>query len=245
MVHFIICDDNKNTLKKVQDIINHVMMKNKLIYKILAFKDFDESFKNVMEEKLLNKIYILDIETPSASGIDIAREIRKKDLDSVIIFLTNHNELGNVLLQDEIMFLTFICKLNKQDSRLESAIQTVLKIVGVKQAIRFEEKGAIYTIALQDILYITHDNVERRSVIVTDRTEYRVHKTLQDLKKLLDERFFQTHRACIVNTSRIRVLSKKKDQIIFDNDMEIHLLSKDHRKELTKLLKEKKEKIEQ
>ena len=36
---------------------------------------------------MVNRIYLLDIETKSASGIDMARIIRKNDLDSIIIFI--------------------------------------------------------------------------------------------------------------------------------------------------------------
>ncbi len=236
MIHFIICDDNKIDLQNIEELINRVMMKNKLIYVIHKFPDYNESFMKISEEKLSNKIYILDIETPSASGIDIARRIREKDIESILIFLTNYNELGSAILQDELMFLTFICKLNKKDARLESAIQTSLRMLGEKRMIRFEEKGALYTISLEDILYITHDNVERKSVIVTDKIEYHVHKSLLELKEMLDERFCQTHRSCIVNTKRIRIVNKSNNEIIFDNGLKIDLLSKNYRKELSACL---------
>ena len=53
------------------------------------------------------RIYLLDIETPSASGIDIARKIRKHDIESMIIFITGHEELGDVVLKNNTMFLSF------------------------------------------------------------------------------------------------------------------------------------------
>ena len=35
----------------------------------------------------------------------MARKIREKDMESVIIFLTGHEELGMTILKDELFFL--------------------------------------------------------------------------------------------------------------------------------------------
>ena len=50
--------------------------------------------------------------------------------------------------------------------------------------------------------------------------------------KLLDENFKVTHKSCIVNTKRVTALDWKDGKIIFDDDTEIFLLSKTHKKEL-------------
>lgn len=233
MINFILCDDNETVRKNVLKVINKIMMKNKLDYKTHDFSDYNKDFFKIMQAKLPNKIYILDIETPSASGIDVARKIRRTDIDSILIFLTSHNELGPVLLQEELMFLAFINKFNDQSKRLHSALEKSLLMIGNKKSIRFEDKGAIYTISLDDILYITHDSVERKSIIVTDYTEYKVNRDLNELKTMLDERFQQTHRACITNMNRVDVIDKKNNEIIFDNGMSISLLSEGYKKELS------------
>lgn len=232
MVNFIVCDDNKEVCKNVLDLISRVMMKNKLRYKTFSFNDYDSGFMDLMQKSIPNKIYILDIETPIMSGIDIARKIRETDVNSIIIFLTSHNEVGSILLQDELMFLTFICKFNDQERRLESAIQKSLKMIGSKQAIKFEDKGAIYTIALNDILYVTYDSVERKSILVTEEGNYKINKSLIELSEMLDGRFEQTHRACFTNMDRVRVIDKKNNIIMFDNGFQINLLSKNYKKEL-------------
>ena len=86
------------------------MMKNNLSYKVHLYSDYNKSFIKMINQNLSNKIYILDIETPSESGINMARKIREKDIDSIIIFLTSHYELGPALLDEELMFLTFVSK---------------------------------------------------------------------------------------------------------------------------------------
>ena len=233
MINFIICDDNDVIRKNLEETINKIMMKNNFEYKIHSFNDYNKSFINTMQKLLLNKIYILDIETPSESGINIARKIREKDIESIIIFLTSHYELGSVLLEDEIMFLTFISKFNNSDDRMISAINKAIQMLGQKQAIRFEDHGVLYTIPISDILYITHDSVSRKSIIKTDYTEFYISKTLTEMCNIVDSRFVRTHKSCLVNKDRIAVLDKKKSLITFDNGTNINLLSSSY-KELVK-----------
>ena len=110
MINFIICDDIEKYRTMIKRVIVKYMMKNKLEYKTHIFKDYDEEFLKNKKKKLSFKIYILDIEAPSMSGIDIARIIRKKDTDSVLIFLTGHQELTPVIMKNDFLFLSFINK---------------------------------------------------------------------------------------------------------------------------------------
>ena len=232
MINFIVCDDNKVLLNNVVEMINKVMMKNKHEYKVHSFTDYNDKFMKVLNDKMSCKIYILDVEVPSKSGIDVARMIRNEDVDSVIIFLTSHNEVGSILLKEEIMFLTFICKFDDAEKRLESSLKKALELVGKKIAIRFEDQGAIYTIPVRDIIYILTDTLERKIIIKTDYAQFKVSKTLVEMEEKLPNQFKHSHRACIVNCDRIRMIDKRNNEIIFDNDDKIDLLSKNYRKEL-------------
>lgn len=232
MINFIICDDNLEMLQSVKNIINNVMMKNNYAYKIHPFTEYNQQFYQTMNSRISNKIYVLDIETKHSSGIDVARKIRIKDVNSVIIFLTSHDELGSVLLRDEIMFLTFINKLDNYKKRLQSAIRKSVQVIGKNKILRFEHHGAIFTIPEKDILYITRDAVERKIIIVTDTTEFKLSKTLSDMLSLLSNDFVQSHKSCIVNSRRINIVNKRTKKIIFDTGVEIEYLSNHYIKEL-------------
>lgn len=233
MVNFVVCDDNKDDLKFVSNTIDSVMMKNKMEYKKHLFNDYNNDFeKTAINNKLPNKIYILDIQTQKKSGIDVAREIRKNDVDSIIIFLTSFNELGMIVLNSELMILTFINKMDNRDGRLKSAIEKALKILGAKNVIRFNDHGVIYTIPANDILYITRDTIERKCIIKTDYNDFKVKKSLTELSNTLGENFVETHRSCIVNMSRVRKIDKKKRIITFDNNEKTDLLSESYKREI-------------
>ena len=223
MLNVIVCDDNKRDLDRVVKLVDTFMQKNKYEYKNHIYMDFNDDFMKLIKPKMSFRIYILDIETPSRSGIDVAREIRNKDLDSVIIFLTGHDELGRVILQNDLMFLSFVNKFDNMDKRLNDVLHKAIDLVKMKRTIRIEDGTNTYIIDLNDILYLTKE---------TDYTEYRVRKSLSTLKEMLDDRFIQTHRACIVNRNRISRIDRSNRMIYFDNGEYTDLLSDKYKKEM-------------
>ena len=234
MINVIICDDNKNDREKAINIVNDFMKRKELKNNNHIFDDYNKKFYNTVNTKMPLKIYILDIETPSESGIDIARKIRKNDVDSVIIFLTGHEELGNIILKNDLMFLSFINKFDDFENRLNNSLLKALDLLKTRKIIRINDRNVTYTIDLKDILYITKDSYERRTVIKTDYNEIKINKSLTEVIEMLDDRFIQTHRSCFINNDRKVKVDKTEKIITFDNGDTIDLLSDKYKKEVEK-----------
>lgn len=232
MLNVIVCDDNKRDLDRVVKLVDTFMQKNKYEYKNHIYMDFNDDFMKLIKTKMSFRIYILDIETPSRSGIDVAREIRNKDLDSIIIFLTGHDELGRVILQNDLMFLSFVNKFDNMDKRLNEVLHKAIDLVKMKRTIRIEDGTNTYIIDLNDILYFTKETFDRKTSIKTDYAEYKVRKSLAQIYDMLDDRFIYTHRACIVNRTRISRIDKSNRMIYFDNGEYTDLLSDKYKKEM-------------
>ena len=232
MINVIICDDNENDKNKIKNIVKNFMNKMRMEFDIYEFNDYNRNFYNIVDKKLPFKIYLLDIETPSASGIDIARNIRKKDVDSVIIFLTGHEELGSIVLKNDLMFLSFINKFDDLETRLFNSLTKSLDLLKHKNVVRFNDKNILYTINIDDILYVTKDSFERKSIIITDYGEFKIGKTLSQVIEMLDDRFIQTHRACYINNNRKIKVDRTNKIITFDDGTTVDLLSDKYKKEL-------------
>ena len=232
MINVIICDDNEKDKNNAEKITKKFMERNNKDFKIYTCEDYNKKFYSLVDSNLPFKIYLLDIETPSRSGIDVAREIRRKDIDSVIIFLTAHEELGNVVLRNDLMFLSFINKFDNFENRLNNSLEKALDLLNKKNTIRFTDRNILYTININDILYITKDSFERKTIIKTDYTEFKVSKTLLEIMDMLDDRFIQTHRACYINDDRKIKIDRSNRIITFDNGETIDLLSEKYRKEV-------------
>lgn len=232
MINIIICEDNIKDRKITVGIIKKFFKTRKIDYEIHLYDDYNEKFDNIMKSSLPFKIYLLDIETPSKSGIDVARSIRKNDTDSVVIFLTAHEELGNIVLKDDLMFLSFINKFDDFERRLPLSLAKALKLLKKKQVIKLLDKNISYTIDIDSILYITKDSFERKTIIKTDYSEIKVTKSMNEVIKMLDNRFIQTHRSCYINKDRKTIIDLKNKLITFDNMETIDLISNKYGKEL-------------
>lgn len=226
MINFIVCDDNMKDRDRVEKIIDKFMMKNQLHYEKHLFDDYNNEFLELVKSKLSFKVYILDIEAPSRSGIDIARIIRNRDINSVLIFLTGHNELAEAVMRNDFLFLSFINKFDNCEERLMNALSECIKILGLRKNLRFKDNGVLYTLVLDDILYVTRDSVERKCIIKTDYSEFKIGKSLNEMESMLGDAFIKTHRSCLVNSHRVAYINRHQKIIKFDDGTEIDLISK-------------------
>lgn len=225
MINFVICDDVKKYREMIKRVIDKFMMKCNLEYKTYEFEDYDDQFLNIVSKKLSFKVYILDIEAPTRTGIDVARIIRRKDKDSVLIFLTGHDELLYRVSKNNFLFLTFINKFDDCENHLYETIGEALDVFKIKKRLEFKESGVQYSIPLDDILYITRDSIDRKCIIVTDYSEFRINKSLSDIENNLNDNFVKTHRACLINKKRVISVNKNKRIVMFDNGTTCDLIS--------------------
>lgn len=225
MLKFIVCDDNKDIQIAVAHVIDKVMFQNRIVYEKILFSSYNKDFFDLVDSRE-NKIYILDIEVASKSGIDVARIIRKKDNVSIIIFLTSHLEEGFNVLRGDYMCLSFISKLDNYKKHLERSLKTALSFSNVK-TLSFVEKGIIFNIKMDEILFINRDTNARKVIINTETKKIIVNKKLADMYK--ETGFTKTSRSCIVNKSRVHLFDFKKNIIVFDNLTEIPYLSNSYK----------------
>ena len=228
MYNFIVCDDNKIVLNNVVKIIKEVCSKCDIKESITLFSDYNLDFMDYVSNNKEVSIYILDIETPSNSGIEMAKMIRKKDYSSIIIFLTSHDELAYEIIRDRLNIFTFVSKLVNYKSYLADAINECIYYVTPDKYIHFKDLNKSYSINVSSILYIT--KVGRKTSIITDNSNYEVYISLSRISELLPNYFIKSHRACIVNSKRIEEIKNKS--ITFDNGIIIDLVSSKYKKDL-------------
>ena len=226
MINFIICDDNEFFLMELYKIVSEFCLKRNLNYKIHVFKKYDNDFFEIMKKEIENKVYILDIETPTGNGIDIAKKIRSKDLNSFLIFISSYTAkyINKVVISDT-MFIGYITKRKNYEEELLKKLKKIFKLGFQKNVIRFKDQGIIYTFDMRNILYIEANSKKRRSIIHTNEGTTEVRLTLKKLKQILDYRFEYSHRSCIINHEQIFYVDTIVKIIRFKNGSTIDLLS--------------------
>lgn len=232
MINFIIVDDNKYVRDLNETIISKFAMPYDFNYSVKTFGKYGNDLKKEITTCNDMKIYILDLELPGKSGVDIAREIRKIDWDSIIIILTSHDELELKLLKEKLLILDFISKFDDYEKRLVDTLSMVINKINSKKVFTFKSNKELHQVLYDNIYYIYKDSYDNKTMIVTKEDKYPINESLSSIKDKLDNRFIQTHRACYVNIDRIKTVDFIKSIIIFDNDITIDYLSRNHKKEL-------------
>ena len=127
MINFIVCEDNKIILQKNIDIINRTMFNNNYNYRVYKFTNNTKELQDIIDSNMDNKIYILDIELDSTSGIDIARNIRENDNKSFIIISTTYVEYLPYTLKNKLMLFDFVSKFDDYEENLSNVIKNAIK----------------------------------------------------------------------------------------------------------------------
>lgn len=227
MLRFITCDDNKEALEKTVLAIRTIMMPYDYDYRISKFTKYDEEFEKIVKTPGEQKVYILDIEMPKVSGLEIASEIRENgDWESMIIFVTAHPECKDDIFYSRLMALDFISKYFNYEKRLEESLTKVLDIYNIKNTLIFNYDYITYRVPINKILYIEKITDYKKCLIVTESGEkFEVVSTLKELMKKLTKDFYQSHKSCIVNTKKIYQVDYLTNTITFYNKTTTNLLS--------------------
>ena len=230
MINFIVCDNESEITNLVKNIITKAMFKTNIDYRVHIFNEYDSKFNKIVKSDLENKIYILDIEVGKYSGIDVAKNIRKNDWNSIILILTAHYELEYVAYRSKILLFDFISKFDLYDKQVYETINTCVNAILKEDKLSIKYGRRYEKINYNDILYITYAN--RKLKIITKSKEYETNYTLKEIKEKLKGKFIYTHRSCIVNLSNIKYIDIVNRNITFINNTKTDLLSRNYIKDV-------------
>jgi len=251
MINFIIYEDEKKFREKYISIILKIVGSMKIAYRIIEIDKYEKNTLSKINKLIGKKIFILDIEVPGKSGLDLAREIRSDgDWKSPMIIVTTHEQLKNAAFTSKMLMLDFISKFYNCEDSLKETLQLTFDIIESNPSFNFQYNGELYQIPYEDILFIEKNVDDIYSTVITKEERIRVRKMIGNIEEELtqDSRFFRTHRSCIVNIDNITSVELRACIIHF-GDIETPLLSRDKKKELKirlgKVPKKKKTKEEQ
>ena len=238
MIKFIIYEDNDVMAKNYVRIIKKFMFNKHINYKVPIFNEFSDSMMDLIKNNDdYKKVYLLDVEVPKMDGIDLAREIRNRgDWKSQIMIITADDKKDYFLLTNRLMLLNFILKSNLEKELLLS-LDAVHKIFFNDMVLSFKYNSEIFNIFYNDIYYIEKNINDNSSTVVTKNNQYTIRNSINALMKKLgdDDRFFKSHRSCIVNVNNILEYDINKNIVKFSN-REINLIARNKKRELKKRL---------
>ncbi len=222
MIKIILVDNderNYQTLKKIIAKLDFLYSK-KLVLK--WFKKFNLELSNTIDESDTKKIYLIN-NGYEFNKISLARHVRKKDYRSELILL------GNTYNNWIVNIFDFLPSIYGYPQKILLDLKYILDKFYIGNMFRYKNSKYSLHIYYDSILYIYRDTIERKVVIVTDNCQYNIGISLNEIKKLLDSRFKQVHRACFLNKLRVQELNWANNYFILDNGLKVELLSKKYR----------------
>ncbi len=231
MIKFILVDDDKNELEHIKSLLNEITDDDK---EICCFLKVTPELKQEIQNTDNRKVYVLDIELGNSkvSGINIAKLIRAVDWESEIIFITNHDKMFESVHRSVYEVFDFIEKFHDFDKRFKKDVKEILNRKFDNKMFVYKANNIDLTLHYKYILYIYREKEERKLVIVTDNNKYKVNMSIKEIIPLLDARFKQCHRSCIVNTERVEEFNYKDGYFVLDTGEKVFMLSKKHRSEV-------------
>ena len=233
MIYIIVVEDETNHQQTIKETLSKVIFKSDEEIKIKYFTKYDSSLDKIINDDSIRKIYIMDIElNNSISGIQIAKKIRNNDWESEIVFITSHDKMFETVYRNVYEVFDFIEKYHDMSTRLQKDLEIILKKNFDNKMFNYSNKFFDLKIYYRNILYIYREKDERKLVIVTDTNKFKVGLTIIEILELLDDRFKQCHRACIINRDRVNKYDWNNGKFILDTKEEVDMLSRKYKKEV-------------
>ncbi len=218
-----ICDDETLFRQKICEYLDAYQDETGIELKTSHFNTGLDLLDSINNHDLYH-IIILDVELGNINGkeilgTDIAKEIRKIDNHTVLLFSTNHSHFA--LSAFEVDALGYLVKpYNYSDlkSKMNRAIITVDYLVDRMTAdekyLTFNMLGQNFHIPFASILYI--EKHRNQAILHTLEKPYTIYQTFKELKNRLDmQKFVQVHQGYIVNYSHITFV--KNYNVVLDN----------------------------
>ncbi|MCM1053082.1 MAG: LytTR family transcriptional regulator DNA-binding domain-containing protein [Ruminococcus sp.] len=230
MLRFVVVDDEKKDIEKIKKLLKHTVKEQ---MEILTFLEVNKDLEAEIKNTDMRKIYILDIELGNrVSGINVAKLIRDVDWESEIIFITNHDKMFESTHRSVYEVFDFIEKFHDFDKRFKKDIEEILKRNFDNKMFIYKANNIELSLYYRSILYIYRETEERKLVLVTENNKYMISMSLKEIMPLLDSRFKQCHRSCIVNKGRIQEKNYKDGYFVLDSGEKVYMLSKKYKKGL-------------
>ncbi|MDC7286276.1 LytTR family DNA-binding domain-containing protein [Blautia schinkii] len=202
MIKVMILDDEQLYLDKQKQITEKYFAEKGIPCEIDIFLNA-EWFLCGLDEEIYD-LYILDVEMPGMNGIQVAKEIRKRYPEPVIIFVTNYLEYA--VEAYEVNTYRYIPKM-ALDTKLPQAYDALLPEIMEKEERYYiiEKKGELEKIAYSDIFYLKKEG--KYVVFVHRRGESRVRKSLKLVQEELDsDEFLLVDKGYVANIRHVMKL---------------------------------------
>lgn len=210
-----ICDDLESDRDYLKDLLNKWANDYSHLLSIDAFSSA-ESFLFHYEEAKDYDILLLDIEMGLMDGVSMAKKIRQDNDTVQIIFITGYSDY--IAEGYEVNALHYLMKPVKEEKLFSVLERAIEKISKNDVVLNMDSANGMVRVPIYQIRFA---EVFGNYVTIHANDEVVVKMTLNEIEKLLDERFYRVGRSVIVNLNEVSRVTKTEIKLL--DGTSIHL----------------------
>lgn len=212
MLSFVICDDNKNLLDRLEIMLETIFSKNDYDASVAFKSDNADSILEYLDSHTAD-VLMLDINLRSnKSGLDLAEEIRKRKKNPYLIFTTGHLEYAMIAYKYKTF--DYLPKPIVYD-RLEETIHRLFEDANElsKNYIKIDNKNTL--IDESEVHYIKRDGM--KLIFHTSARDYDTYSSFNKFQEKLPSTYVRCHKSYIANLKQIRDIEPVAGIITFSD----------------------------
>ena len=221
MIKIAVCDDEKKVLEEVTSYVEEYMKRaNEKEAEVFCFQSVEE-LKNSLEQKQTFDIYLLDVYIREELGTMLAKDLRRRGIESPIIFLTS--SLEHAPQSFELGTLRYLLKPIDPIKFYEAMEVGIAAAEKTKEKlIKFSIGKEIEFINVNHIIY-TEAHAHYQYITCEGGRQIRVRMTVTELftKLMRYGGFIRVGSAYILNLRNIKNVSTS--EVHFYNDIHINI----------------------
>lgn len=208
-MNIAVCDDHTEMTDTIYRLIKEYLQNiTDRLYDIVPYYDGHSLLSDIQAGKKFDIIF-LDIEMPSITGLEVAKQIRQNNFDVLIVFITSHPNFMSASFKVEAFdFLTKPLNTEELYSVLERCLQKYTQKHG---QVNVRTSLGIALIQLNDVMYIFSDK-HYIHFTLNNGTVIRSLMTLDQIESelALYRQFVRCHQSYIVNFDYVMEVQRTK-----------------------------------
>lgn len=206
-MRIIACDDDRHQRERLREYLSEYRDPSGEQPVVRLFDNASDLLDALEHEKY--DLAILDIIMPGLSGMDAAKDIRERDQNIKLVFLTSSKEFA--IESYRVRASDYILKPVEHDALFEMLNRFYSELLREKDTLSISTSKRLFSVPYSAVCFV-EINVRTLTFHLSDTSTQQVSGKLSDYEGCLLSRseFIKPHRSFVVNMDHIRTLDTKE-----------------------------------